>query len=432
VASPTLPEILRNRRIGVMLPLGFASGLPLALSSGTLQAWLTTSGVDLRTIGVLTLVGLPYTLKFLWAPIMDRFVPPWLGRRRGWMLAAQIGLVIGIIAMAATSPGEVPWLLGALALMVAFLSASQDIAFDAYRADLLRPRERGLGAAISVTGYRLGMLVSGALALVLSDQIGWQLTYLLLAGVMALGAMATFLSPEPTVTPTRPKSLQQAVIGPLQQFFSRPLAPLLLLLIVLYKVGDAFAGSLTTAFLMRGVGFTATDVGMVNKGLGLVVTIVGALAGGALMTRMGLFNSLMLFGILQAISNLSFMGLAVVGKSYLAMIAAIGVENLAGGMGTAAFVALLMALCDHRYTATQYALFSAIGAVGRVFVGPPSGFLAETVGWPLFFFVTFLVALPGLMLLWWLKDHVSAVGGSKETASSRSKPSRAGRLVPSG
>jgi PAT family beta-lactamase induction signal transducer AmpG len=356
---------------------------------------------------------------------MDRFVPPWLGRRRGWMLVAQVGLVIAIIAMATTRPGEVPWLLGALALVVAFLSASQDIAFDAYRADLLRPKERGLGAAISVTGYRLGMLVSGALALILSDHIGWHFTYLFLAGVMALGAVATFFGPEPTVAPIRPKTLQQAVIGPLQQFFSRPL------LIVLYKVGDAFAGSLTTAFLMRGVGFTATDVGMVNKGLGLVVTIVGALAGGAMMTRMGLFNSLLLFGILQAISNLSFMGLAVVGKSYSAMIAAIGFENLAGGMGTAAFVALLMALCDHRYTATQYALFSAIGAVGRVFVGPPSGFLAESIGWPLFFFVTFLVALPGLALLWWLREPIAAVGGPKQTEPRRSKPRHARRLVPS-
>jgi MFS transporter, PAT family, beta-lactamase induction signal transducer AmpG len=410
VTSPTLLEIVRNRRVGVMLPLGFASGLPLALTSGTLQAWLTTSGVELRTIGVLTLVGLPYTLKFLWAPIMDRFVPPWLGRRRGWMIAAQVGLLAGIVAMAASGPGSTLWLLGALALLVAFLSASQDIAFDAYRADLLRPAERGIGAATSVTGYRLAMLVSGALALILSDRIGWHSTYLLMAGLMTVGIVSTLVGPEPSIAPTTPKTLQEAVVGPLQQFFSRSLAPALLLLIVLYKVGDAFAGSLTTAFLIRGLGFSPTDVGMVNKGLGLIVTIVGALAGGALMTRMRLFNSLLLFGVLQAVSNLSFMVLAAVGKSYPTMIAAIAFENLAGGMGTAAFVALMMALCDHRYTATQYALFSATAAIGRVFVGPASGYLVEAVGWQTFFFVTFLAAIPGLILLWWLRDHVIAVG----------------------
>lgn len=400
-----------------MLPLGFASGLPLALTSGTLQAWLTTAGVDLRTIGILTLVGLPYTLKFLWAPVMDRFVPPWLGRRRGWMIAAQLGLLAGIAAMAESGQGNLSWVLGGLALLVAFLSASQDIAFDAYRADLLRPAERGLGAATSVTGYRIAMLVSGALALILSDRIGWYSTYLLMACLMSVGIISTLIGPEPALAVSTPKSLQEAVVGPLEQFFSRSLAPALLLLLVLYKIGDAFAGSLTTAFLIRGVGFSPTDVGMANKALGLIVTIIGALAGGALMTRMQLFNSLLVFGILQAVSNLSFMVLASVGKSYPTMIAAVAFENLAGGMGTAAFVALMMALCDHRYTATQYALFSAIAAVGRVLVGPPSGYLVEAVGWQTFFFLTFLAALPGLVLLWWLRGPVSSVGNTARSES---------------
>jgi PAT family beta-lactamase induction signal transducer AmpG len=400
-----------------MLPLGFASGLPLALTSGTLQAWLTTAGVDLRTIGILTLVGLPYTLKFLWAPVMDRFVPPWLGRRRGWMIAAQLGLLAGIAVMAESGQGRLSWVLGGLALLVAFLSASQDIAFDAYRADLLRPAERGLGAATSVTGYRIGMLVSGALALILSDQIGWYSTYLLMASLISVGIISTLLGPEPAVAVRAPSTLQEAVIGPLEQFFSRSLAPALLLLLVLYKIGDAFAGSLTTAFLIRGVGFSPTDVGMANKALGLIVTIIGALAGGALMTRMQLFNSLLVFGILQAVSNLSFMLLAAVGKNYPTMIAAVAFENLAGGMGTAAFVALMMALCDHRYTATQYALFSAIAAVGRVLVGPPSGFLVEAVGWQTFFFFTFLAALPGLVLLWWLRGPVSSAANTTRSES---------------
>lgn len=390
-----------------MLPLGVASGLPLALTAGTLQAWLTVAGVDLETIGILTLVGLPYTLKFLWAPAMDRFAPPWLGRRRGWMLAAQVVLFAGIGTMALMAPERAPWLLGALALGVAFVSASQDIVFDAYRTDVLRPPERGLGAGVSVTGYRIGMLVSGALALILSDQIGWQATYLLMAGCMGLAVLTTLASPEPAVAVVPPRTLIEAVSGPMREFFSRPAALWFLLLIGLYKIGDAFAGSLTTAFLLRGVDFTPTEVGIVYKGMGLAATILGALVGGALMTRLGLFPSLLAFGVLQAVSNLAFMLLAWTGKSYPVMVGAVAFENLSGGMGTAAFVALLMALCDHRYTATQYALLSAAGAVGRVFVGPPSGFLVQGAGWVTFFFLTFLAALPGLWLLWRLRGFLN-------------------------
>jgi len=390
-----------------MLPLGFASGLPLALTAGTLQAWLTVAGLDLRTIGIVTLVGLPYTLKFLWSPLMDRFVPPWLGRRRGWMVATQLGLIAGIAAMAVTGPADAIWALSVLAIAVAFLSASQDIAFDAYRADVLLARERGIGAGISVTGYRIAMLISGAVALILSDHIGWQSTYLLMASLMLIGVATTLLSPEPSSAITPPRTLSEAVWGPIREFFSRSPVVGLLLLIVLYKVGDAFAGTLTTAFLIRGVGFSPTEVGVINKGMGLLATLFGALTGGALMARMGLFRALLLFGLLQAVSNLSFMVLAWTGKSYLVMVSAVAFENLSGGMGTAAFVALLMSLCDHRYTATQFALLSALGALGRVFVGPPSGYLVETVGWVVFFFITFLAALPGLGLLWRLRDYLN-------------------------
>ena len=390
-----------------MLPLGFASGLPLALTAGTLQAWLTVAGLDLRTIGIVTLVGLPYTLKFLWSPLMDRFVPPWLGRRRGWMVATQLGLIAGIAAMAVTGSADAIWSLSVLAIAVAFLSASQDIAFDAYRADVLLARERGIGAGISVTGYRIAMLISGAVALILSDHIGWQSTYLLMASLMLIGVATTLLSPEPSSAITPPRTLSEAVWGPIREFFSRSPAVGLLLLIVLYKVGDAFAGTLTMAFLIRGVGFSPTEVGVINKGMGLLATLFGALTGGALMARMGLFRALLLFGLLQAVSNLSFMVLAWTGKSYLVMVSAVAFENLSGGMGTAAFVALLMSLCDHRYTATQFALLSALGALGRVFVGPPSGYLVETVGWVVFFFITFLAALPGLGLLWRLRDYLN-------------------------
>jgi MFS transporter, PAT family, beta-lactamase induction signal transducer AmpG len=403
-------EIFRSRRVAVVCLLGFSSGLPLALTTGTLQAWMTVSGVDLATIGIMTLVGIPYTWKFLWAPFMDRYVPPFLGRRRGWIVGTQVLLGIGIAIMGALDPATMPWALAALALMVAFISASQDVVFDAYRADVLRPEERGIGAAVSVLGYRLAMLVSGAMALILSDQIGWQNTYWLMALFMITAIGATLFGPEPEVVVTPPRTLTEAVIEPLKEFFARHGAWGLLLLIVLYKLGDAFAGSLTTAFLIRGVDFTPTEVGAINKGMGLAATLVGVVFGGVLMAKLGLFKSLLAFGILQAISNLTFMWLASIGKDYSVMILAVGFENLAGGMGTAAFVALLMAMCDKRFTASQFALLSALAAVGRVYVGPASGYMVESIGWTTFFGFTFLVALPGLFLLYAMRRTIENMG----------------------
>ncbi len=367
---------------------------------------MTVSGVDLATIGIFTLVGIPYTWKFLWAPLMDRYVPPFLGRRRGWIAAMQLILGVCIAVMGSLNPVTMPWALAALALMVAFISASQDVVFDAYRADVLRPVERGIGAAVSVLGYRLAMLVSGALALILSDQIGWQNTYWLMAALMVAAIGATLFGPEPEIEVKPPRTLTDAVVEPLREFFARNGAWALLLLIVLYKLGDAFAGSLTTAFLIRGVDFTATEVGAINKGMGLAATLVGVVFGGVLMAKLGLFKSLLAFGILQAISNLTFMWLAAIGKDYGVMVLAVAFENLAGGMGTAAFVALLMAMCDKRFTASQFALLSALAAVGRVYVGPASGYMVEAIGWTTFFGFTFLAALPGLVLLYLMRRNI--------------------------
>ncbi len=406
-------EVFRSRRVAVTLLLGFASGLPLALTSGTLQAWMTVEGVDITTIGIFTLAGLPYTWKFLWAPLMDRFVPPALGRRRGWILLTQLLLMAGIAAMGSLSPAHAPWALAGLAVLVAFSSASQDIVVDAYRTDLLKERERGVGAAVSVLGYRVAMLISGALALILADRIGWHETYWLMAGLLMIGMGATLWGPEPDAEVRAPRSLEDAVVEPLREFFSRDGALWLLLLIVLYKLGDAFAGSLTTAFLIRGAGFSPTDVGTINKGMGLAATILGVLFGGTLMVKLRLYKALMVFGVLQALSNLAFMWLAAAGNSYPLMVLAVAVENLSGGMGTAAFVALLMALCNHRYTATQYALLSALAAVGRVYVGPASGFLVEAAGWVSFFFFTFLAALPGLALLAAMRRNLDALERDK-------------------
>ena len=266
-----------------------------------------------------------------------------------------------------------------------FFSASQDVVIDAYRTDVTRDEERGLAVAVSVTGYRIAMLVSGAMVLVLSQPLGWKNTYILMGFLMSIGICGTFWGPEPERISTPPKSLAEAISGPFKNFMTKPGAIAFLVLIILYKLGDAFAGSLTTAFLIRGKMFSPADVGVINKGMGLAATLVGALAGGALMAKLGLFRSLLYYGVLQAVSNLSFMAVAAFEKSYILMAMAVGVENLSGGMGTAAFVAFLMMLCDTRYTATQFALLSAFASLGRVFVGPPSGIIAEQIGWTAFF-----------------------------------------------
>jgi PAT family beta-lactamase induction signal transducer AmpG len=401
--------------VAPLLALGFASGLPLALTGGTLQAWATIEQVSLQEIGFLTLVGTAYTLKFLWAPLIDRYAPPWLGRRRGWMVLMQALLALGMLAMGCLSPGQSLLPLALLAVFVAFCSATQDIAFDAYRSDVLRKDERGAGAALSVLGYRLAMLVSGGLALIIADQwLGWGATYMLMGGLMLLVALASFWAPEPEVPAQMPRSLREAVIEPFREFFGRPEAITVLVLIVLYKLGDAFAGALSTTFLIRAAGYTATEVGTVNKLLGLASTIVGALAGGALMARLGLYRSLMLFGVLQAVSNLGFWVISVGPQNVWLMAAGVGIENLCGGMGTAAFVALLMGLCNQQFSATQFALLSALSAVGRTYLaGPLTPQLVQAAGWPTFFLLTVLIALPGLWLLYWRRkdiDRIDAAG----------------------
>jgi PAT family beta-lactamase induction signal transducer AmpG len=394
-----------------MLALGFSSGLPLALTSGTLQAWATVAGVSLQDIGFLTLVGTAYTLKFLWAPLVDRYAVPVLGRRRGWMLATQLALAAGIAAMGLLSPEGSLLPLALLAVAVAFFSATQDIAFDAYSTDVLHREERGAGAAVKVLGYRIAMLVSGGLALILADGwLGWGNTYVLMGALMAVGVVATFLAPEPDRPAPPPRSLLEAVSEPLREFFSRRGAMSLLILIVLYKLGDAFAGALSTTFLLRGAGFTPTEVGTVNKVLGLAATIIGALAGGSIMARIGLYRSLMLFGVLQAVSNLGYWLVAVKPGSLPLMAGAVAMENLCGGLGTAAFVALVMALCRQEFSATQFALLSALSAVGRTYLaGPLTPVLVDRMGWASFFLVTVLIALPGLVLLYLRRREIQAL-----------------------
>ncbi len=391
---------LSSQHLRSVLLLGFSSGLPLALSGSTLQAWMAAENVPVTLIGWLSLAGIPYTWKFLWAPIMDRFAMPFLGRRRGWILLTQLVLAAGIVGLGLLPVQQHPLWAACAACALAFASASQDIVIDAYRTDLLTAAERGLGAGLTVMGYRLAMLCSGALALVLAARWGWPLAYGTMAGLMAIGVFATLNAPEPPTRAAAPATLRDAVLLPLQEFMHRTGAGYLLGLILFYKLGDAFAGALTSAFLIRGVGFSIAEVGAVNKGIGLFATIAGAAAGGAWMVRWGLYRSLLVFGFLQGMAALSFAWLAHSGHQWSLMILAVFLENLTSGMGTAAFTALLMALCNQRFSATQFALLSALSAVARVYVGPLAGLVVAEIGWTYFFVFSTLAAIPGLWLVW--------------------------------
>ena len=391
-------RIYGNRRVLCLAGLGFSSGLPLALTASTLQAWLVSEKVDLSIVGVFSLVGLPYALKVFWAPLMDRFTLPWLGRRRGWIVSIQVLLAAATFALGCCSPASFPALVAFAALVTAFLSASQDIAIDAYRADVLRETELGPGAATAVVGYRCAALVSGAFALILSDHVSWRSVYTLMSGVMLVNTLFTLTAPEPENRVIPPKSLKEAVWGPLIGYFKRSGAVEMLLFIMLYKLGNVIAGAMTTPFFLD-IGFSRSDVGMVNKVFGLISTILGTLVGGTIVSRIGINRSLWVFGFFQAVSNISFAGVALIGKSYPAMVAAIGIENVCVGMGDAAFVAFMMSLCDKRFTATQYALLTSFMAVSRIVAGAPTGAVAQAVGWPWFFSLSILGAIPGLVLL---------------------------------
>ena len=502
-------------RLVAVTVLGFASGLPLALTGQAMQAWLTADGIDIATIGFLSLVGLPYTFKFLWAPLMDRFEPPWLGRRRGWLVVSQLALAGALFWVAATPPASALGAFALLAGLVAWVSASQDVVVDAYRTDLLSARERGLGSSLAVLGYRLAMIVSGGIAFIWVDprQGGgwtWPEVYRLMAFFMVAAAVFSALVVPRLVHAPRPASVArndvvgfvavaaavalgfvvtryafapaarsliapalvargltaplaerwadlaalflgiavtlplvawaakrarfETFLGSLKSYFAQDGALPFLAFIVLYKLGDAFAGSLLTPFLLQAMHYSTAEVGVVNKVIGLWLTIGGALLGGALMVRLGLWRALMLFGILQMLGNLGFWWLSLHGRDALpglvlpafdwgfvklaeptpvdgGLLMAIASENITSGMGTTAFVAFLMSLCTRRFSATQFALLSAFASIGRVWVGPLAGVLAQSIGWPAFFLASIVVALPALALLAVLRRPIDLLDG---------------------
>lgn len=400
-APRTAQEMLRtifSGRMLIALAMGFSSGLPLLLTISLLQAWMREAGVDLSVIGLFALVGLPYTLKFLWAPIMDRFTPPLFGRRRGWLLIAQVSLILALVGLSLSDPAKNPWLLALLALFVTFFSASQDIVVDAFRREDLSDRELGLGSAMYVNGYRIGMLLASGGGLILADLMPFAQVYQLMAGCMLVGVVTTLIAREPELVPGTPRTIKAAVIEPFIEFFHRDGALLFLAFILLYKLGEAMATSITTPFYLD-LGFSKTEIGVVVKLFGFWAAIAGGTIGGILILRWGINRALWVFGVFQMVATLGFVALAYIGHDVTALAAVITTENLAAGMGTSAFVGFMGSLADKRFTATQYALLTSLMGVPRVIASAPTGWMAEVMGWSGFFIACTFIAVPGLIIL---------------------------------
>jgi PAT family beta-lactamase induction signal transducer AmpG len=391
-------KVIFSRRMFVAFIMGFASGLPLLLTITVLQAWMKEEGVDLTVIGIMSLVGIPYTVKFLWAPVMDRFTIPFLGRRRGWLLIAQIALICSIAGLGFTNPGKNPWLVAFAAFLVTFFSASQDIVVDAYRREDLSDEELGLGSSLYVNGYRVGMLLASGGGLIMADHMSFTMVYLIMAACMLPGVITTLLTPEPIITAGTPKNMKEAVLNPLVDYFKRKGAILILAFILLYKIGDAMASAMTTPFYLD-IGFTKTEIGAIVKLFGFWATIIGGLVGGVLMLRLKINRSLWIFGFLQAVSTAGFALLARIGHNIPALAGVIAFENLSSGMGTAAYVAFIASITNKKFTATQYALLSSLVGVPRVLASAPTGYLAKNIGWVGFFIFCTLIAIPGILLL---------------------------------
>ena len=390
--------LLFGPKMLVMLLTGFSSGLPLLLTGSTLKFWMREEGLELTTIGFFGLVGLPYTLKFLWAPLMDRIVPPFGGRRRGWMLITQVSLMITLGFMAFAQPSvHLPAIAG-LCLLIAFASASQDIVLDAYRREYLKDEELGIGSSVFVNGYRIGLLASGALALVLAEYLSWPAAYFILGMFMLVGIVSTVYAPEPVVETAPPSSLREAFVGPFLEFCQRPGWLSILLFILLYKIGDSMASEMLSPFWVD-LEVSKPQIAAIVKTFGFAALIAGGILAGLVVYRWGIIPSLLIFGLLQMISTAGFAVLAIVGNHLPTLTAVIAFENLTGGMGTTAFVAFMASLTDKRFTATQYALLSSFMGVPRVLAGSITGVLATWLGWAGFFVLCTLLAIPGLLLI---------------------------------
>ncbi len=413
--KPRIRDVLRQPRMLAILLLGGASGLPNPLSESTMQAWLTDLGISNTDIGLLMYVALPYLLKPLWAPLLDRYSVPWLGRRRGWIATFQLLLAGGIASLAMFGGAHQLTLIAGILLFVVFLSASQDIVIDAYRTDVARPPERGLAAAAANLGYRALSYGSLSVALIVADHVSWRAAFLTLAGAMALLVIATVWAPEPDDPRGKElPSLADSVIVPLRELFGVPGMVVLIVLILFYKVGDAFALKFFTAFMMN-TGFTKTEIGVVVKAVLTTGSVLGALLGGIWMIKLGLRRAMLLFAIVQALTNLGYLLLYAIGKNYAVMVGAVALDALASGMGNIAAVALMMALCDKRFSAFQYALLSMFALAPRYLLGGPAGWIADHGGWGVYYWTSFALAVPGIALVWIMRRRIDALDAESAT-----------------
>lgn len=412
-----LKPLFTDRKILIVFLLGISSGLPLLLTLGTLQAWCKDAGMSLSDIGLLAAVGTPYTLKFLWSPILDWFVPPFLGRRRGWLLISQLMVIGALLGLATANPGGNATVFALWALLVAFTSATQDIVIDAYQIEILPPEQYGLGNQFYILGYRIGMIVASSGALILADHISWWGVYTAMAGCMGIGLFTTFIAKEPNVTAKAPRTFAEAVWHPIKDFFSpngslQGKAMWILAFFLLYNIGANMATALTTPYYME-LGFSKTQIGAIAKTFGLTATIVGGLIGGLFVVSLGVRKCLWIFGVIQGLGYLSFAWLgqyvATTGSAdTTALATAISVENLGVGLATAAYASFMGSVVNRKFTATQYALLSSLMGVTRVYSGVPTGYLVEAMGWPTFFMFCSLMTIPGLFILWMMEKNGDA------------------------
>jgi PAT family beta-lactamase induction signal transducer AmpG len=402
VKKHNLLKQLFQKNMLVVFLMGFGSGVPLLLTSRTLQAWMTDVGVDLKTVGIFSLATLPYTLKFLWAPLMDRYQILNFGRRKGWLLVTQAALVASLFALSMIDPKVEIGMVALLALVVSFFSASQDIVVDAYRREILPDENLGLGSTYYIYGYRIAMWVSGGFALGLAAFVSWEQVYQIMALVMGLSLFVTAFSDEPNASQHAPRSLKEAVIEPFKEFLSRPGAWLLLSFILFYKVGDNIAGNMLTPFYLK-MGYSKLEIAAIAKTFAVFSTLLGGFIGGVVILRLGILRCLYLFGILQAFSTVAFTALYFSDHNNWILGSVICFEDLTSGMGTAAFVAFMASITNKKFTATQFALLSSLMGVPRIFIAAPAGLMAESMGWPLFFTTCALLAVPGLIMIRWVR-----------------------------